>query len=48
VLTVLIGFGLLEEKINKYQLSGLVFGAIAIYLIQYQTPVRTTTISIAE
>lgn len=48
VLTVLIGCILLGEKINKNQFAGIVLGAIAIYLIQHQSPVRTTTISIAE
>jgi drug/metabolite transporter (DMT)-like permease len=48
VLTVAIGYLLLDEKINKQQIAGLVLGAIAIYLIQNQSPVRTTTISIAE
>jgi drug/metabolite transporter (DMT)-like permease len=48
LLTVLIGCVLLDEKINKYQLVGILLGAVSIYLIQYQSPVRTTTVSIAE
>jgi len=48
VLTVLIGYLLLGEEINKHQLGGILLGAIAIYLIQYQSPVRTTTISVVE
>ncbi len=48
LLTVLVGFALLGEKINKYQIAGIVLGAVAIYLIQYQSPVRTTTVSLAE
>jgi len=48
LLTVLLGCMLLGEKINKHQLAGIVLGAGAIYLIQYQSPERTTTVSITE
>ena len=48
LLTVLIGCMLLGEKINKQQLAGIMLGAAAIYLIQYQSPVRTTTVAILE
>ncbi len=48
LLTVLLGCMLLDEEINRYQLGGILLGSAAIYLIQYQSPVRTTTISIAE
>jgi drug/metabolite transporter (DMT)-like permease len=48
VLTVIIGYILLDEKINNFQLAGIVLGAVAIYLIQYQIPVRTTTIGLTE
>jgi len=47
-MTVAIGYLLLDEKINKQQIAGLVLGAIAIYLIQNQSPVRTTTVAILE
>ena len=48
VLTVAIGYVLLDEKINRQQIAGLALGAAAIYLIQYQSPVRTTTVAVLE
>jgi drug/metabolite transporter (DMT)-like permease len=48
ILTVAIGYLLLDEKINKQQLIGIMLGAAAIYLIQNQSPVRTTTVAIVE
>ncbi len=48
LLTVVIGCMLLDEKINKMQLAGIILGAVSIYLIQYQNPVRSNTISVSE
>ena len=48
ILTVSIGYVLLDEKINRQQIAGLLLGAAAIYLIQYQNPVRTTTVAVVE
>jgi len=48
ILTVAIGYLLLDEKINKQQLIGIMLGSAAIYLIQNQSPVRTTSVAIVE
>lgn len=48
LLTVGIGFLLLNEKLNRYQIIGILLGAVSIYLLQYKNPEQTATISNVE